>query len=89
MHALLSGPHGASICDLYDARQYSTVGNPADGALARLVRYCYAQPNLAIAEQVRGELSGIAFSQARGALCPLEGGTRWTPLPPPHGPCSV
>jgi hypothetical protein len=61
MHELLSGPNGASITDLYDAWQYSNVGRPTDAALARLVRYCYAQANLAVAEQVRGELSGIAF----------------------------
>jgi hypothetical protein len=61
MHALLSGPQGAPIRDLYDARQYSGVGNPGDAALARLVRYCYAQANLAVAEQVRGELSGVEF----------------------------
>jgi hypothetical protein len=61
MHALLSGPQGASITDLYDARQYASVGNPGDAALARLVRYCYAQANLAVSEQIRGELSGVAF----------------------------
>jgi hypothetical protein len=61
MHELLSGAQGASICDLYDARQYSGVGNPGDAQLARLVRFLYAQANLAVAEQVRGELSGEAF----------------------------
>jgi hypothetical protein len=61
MHELLSGPQGASITDLYDARQYSAVGNPSDGRLATLVRYCYAQANLSVAEAVRGELSGEAF----------------------------
>ena len=61
MHELLSGPHGASIQDPYDARQYSSVGNPQDAALARLVRYCYAQAKLTVAESVRGELSSIAF----------------------------
>jgi hypothetical protein len=61
MHALLSGPHGAAITDLYDARQYAGVGNPQDGALARLVRWLYAQANLAVAEQVRGELADVAF----------------------------
>jgi hypothetical protein len=61
MHALLSGPQGAPIIDLYDARQYAGVGNPQDAALARLVRYCYAVANLGVADQVRGELSGVAF----------------------------
>lgn len=61
MHCLLSGPQGAPILDLYDARQYSGVGNPQDAALATLVRYLYAQANLAVAEQVRGQLSGGAF----------------------------
>jgi hypothetical protein len=61
MHALLSGPQGASITDLYDARQYSGMGRPDDASLAKLVRFLYAQANLAVAEQVRGELSGISF----------------------------
>jgi hypothetical protein len=61
MHLLLSGPAAAPIQDLYDARAYSHVGRPDDAALATLVRYCYAQANLAVAEQVRGELSGVAF----------------------------
>ena len=61
MHTLLSGPQAAPILDLYDARQYSDVGRPTDAALAKLVRYCYAVANLGVAEQVRGELSGIAF----------------------------
>jgi hypothetical protein len=61
MHALLTDPRGAPILDLYDARQYSGVGRPDDAALARLVRFLYAQANLAVAESVRGELSGTAF----------------------------
>jgi hypothetical protein len=61
MHDLLTGPHGAPITDLYDARQYSGVGRPDDVSLARLVRFLYAQANLAVAAQVRGELSGTAF----------------------------
>jgi hypothetical protein len=61
MHALLSGPQGAPITDLYDARQYAGVGHPTDAALARLVRFLYAQANLAVAAQVHGELSDIAF----------------------------
>jgi hypothetical protein len=61
MHDLLSGASGAPITDLYDARSYSTVGNPQDAALAKLVRYCYAVANLTIGEQVRGELSGVEF----------------------------
>jgi hypothetical protein len=61
MHDLLTGPHGAPITDLYDARQYSGVGRPDDAALARLVRFLYAQANLAVADDVRGELSGTAF----------------------------
>jgi hypothetical protein len=61
MHALLTGPQGAPILDLYDARQYSGVGRPDDASLARLVRYCYAVANLTMAQQVRGELSGSAF----------------------------
>jgi hypothetical protein len=61
MHALLTGPQGAPITDLYDARSYSTVGNPQDAALAKLVRYCYAVANLTIGAQVRGELSGVEF----------------------------
>ncbi len=61
MHTLLSGPQGASIGDVYDARQYAAVGTPSDAALATLVRFLYAQANLAIADEVRGELSGIAF----------------------------
>ena len=61
MHALLSGPQAAPIQDLYDARQYSDVGRPTDGGLAKLVRYCYAVANLGVAEQVRGELSGEDF----------------------------
>ena len=61
MHELLSGPNGASITDLYDARQYSDVGRPTDAALARLVRFLYAQAKLSVAEQVRAELSDVAF----------------------------
>jgi hypothetical protein len=61
MHTLLSGPSGAPILDLYDARQYSGVGRPDDASLARLVRFLYAQANLAVADVVRGELSGAEF----------------------------
>jgi hypothetical protein len=61
MHALLSGPGAAPIQDLCDARQYSSVGRPDDASLARLVRFLYAQANLTVAEQVRGELSGVDF----------------------------
>ena len=75
MHELLSGPQGASIQDLYDARQYSDVGRPIDAAFARLVRYCYAVANVGVAEQVRGELSSIAFSpETRGSAPRHEGG---------------
>jgi hypothetical protein len=61
MHALLRGPEGAPIKDLYDARQYSNVGQPGDHALATLVRFCYAQANLSVAEAVRNELSDVGF----------------------------
>jgi hypothetical protein len=61
MHALLSGPQGAPIRDLYDARQYSRVGQPGDHALAMLVRFCYAQANLTVAEAVRNDLADIQF----------------------------
>jgi hypothetical protein len=61
MHELLSGPQSAPILDVYDARAYSDMGQPTDARLAKLVRFLYASANLAVAEQVRGELSGEAF----------------------------
>jgi hypothetical protein len=60
MHALLSGPQSAPILDGYDARAYSGVGQPTDAKLATLVRLLYASANLAVAESVKGELSGEA-----------------------------
>jgi hypothetical protein len=61
MHELLSGPASAPILDLYDARQYREVGRPDDAALARLVRYCYAEANLSVAQAVRDQLADVAF----------------------------
>jgi hypothetical protein len=61
MHTLLSGPASAPILDLYDARQYSEVGRPDDAALARLVRYLYAEANLSVAQAVRDQLADVAF----------------------------
>jgi hypothetical protein len=61
MHELLSGPASAPILDLYDARQYSEVGRPDDASLARLVRYCYAEANLSVAQAVRDQLADVAF----------------------------
>jgi hypothetical protein len=61
MHDLLSGPAGAPILDLHDARAYSGVGRPDDFTLAGCVRYLYASANLTVAQAVREQLADIAF----------------------------
>jgi hypothetical protein len=61
MHALLSGPQGAPIRDLHDARQYSMVGQPDAEELGSAVRFLYAKANLAVAEAVRNDLADVEF----------------------------